>query len=660
MAQIDDVGHVRRRAWLAIAVQLFFPFGISVRASGQTAPSREYIRLGANVIAIENPAQQCVATPTFSPGSGSYNTSETVTISSTTSGATIRYTLDGTTPTETYGTIGTSVTISSPVTLKAIAYETGMCDSPVASATYTIQTATPTFSPGPGTYNSAVTVTLSSATPGATIRYTLDGTTPTEAHGFVGPTANVNGSTTLKAMAYSSGIPDSQIAAGTYAIQVATPTFSPGGGTYTSVQTVTISCATSGATIRYTTDGTTPSATNGTLGTSVTISSNTTLKAIAYNGSISDSAIASATYTINLPAVATPSFNPGGGTYTSRQTVTISDATSGATIMYTTNGSTPSHTNGTAGRSVAISCSLTLQALGYKTGMNDSATGSANYSLTETISQPSAPSGPTAVAIGAAGTYATGGSVSNLGNAVQYLFNWGDGANSGWLPVGTTRASHAWSSTANYSVTVQARSASCSGSSVPSSGLTVSIGPPSASLALSGRYNIGGSWTFWITSNMPNQPFNFCGMLNGVNRGCYTPYGTTDGNGNFVSSGTFTPDSIGDWLEWAYFTGFSYQTNTIEYYVSPPSMSVSISATSWAVGGSWTLYLSSNVFNQTFDFCGSHNGGSPGCIANYVTTDGNGNWSATGTFDSSTPGSWVEWASFVGYSSNQISYSVSP
>lgn len=79
---------------------------------------------------------------------------------------------------------------------------------------------------------------------------------------------------------------------------VSTPTFSPAGGTYATAQTVTISCATSGATIYYTTDGTTPSASSTEYNAAITISETTTLMAIAIKDGTSSS-VASATYTIN-------------------------------------------------------------------------------------------------------------------------------------------------------------------------------------------------------------------------------------------------------------------------------------------------------------------------------------------------------------------------
>ena len=79
---------------------------------------------------------------------------------------------------------------------------------------------------------------------------------------------------------------------------VSTPTFSPADGTYATAQTVTISCATSGATIYYTTDGTTPSASSTEYNAAITINETTTLKAIAIKDD-TESSVASATYTIN-------------------------------------------------------------------------------------------------------------------------------------------------------------------------------------------------------------------------------------------------------------------------------------------------------------------------------------------------------------------------
>lgn len=80
---------------------------------------------------------------------------------------------------------------------------------------------------------------------------------------------------------------------------VQTPIFSPAGGTYAAAQNVTITSGTSGATIRYTTNGSTPTSSSGTIYASpVAISSTTVLKAIAYNGVLTDSAVNSETYTI--------------------------------------------------------------------------------------------------------------------------------------------------------------------------------------------------------------------------------------------------------------------------------------------------------------------------------------------------------------------------
>jgi len=80
---------------------------------------------------------------------------------------------------------------------------------------------------------------------------------------------------------------------------VATPEFSPAAGTYTSAQNVTISCATSGASIYYTTDGSDPDNTKTPYTGAISVTATTTIKARAYADGYDPSAIASATYIIN-------------------------------------------------------------------------------------------------------------------------------------------------------------------------------------------------------------------------------------------------------------------------------------------------------------------------------------------------------------------------
>jgi alpha-tubulin suppressor-like RCC1 family protein len=163
----------------------------------------------------------------------------------------------------------------------------------------------------------------------------------------------------------------------------ATPTFSPAAGTYTSIQTATISCATSGATIYYTTDGSTPTTSSTKYTAPLTVASTTTINALATATGVHNSSVATATYTINLPSVATPTFSPAAGTYTGVQQATISCATSGATIYYTIDGSTPTTSSKVYSAPLSI-LTTTLKAIATKTGMANSAAASAAYNQSST------------------------------------------------------------------------------------------------------------------------------------------------------------------------------------------------------------------------------------------------------------------------------------
>ncbi len=209
------------------------------------------------------------ATPTFGPAAGGFTASQSVTLSSLTSGASIRYTTDGSAPSPTSGTLYSSpIPVSVTTTIKAIAYLSGWSDSAVVSGTYTLTAGPPAFSPAAGTYTSGQVVTLSSTTPGAIMRYTVNGTAPTAMSGtpYTGGIA-VDANTTVKAIAFMSGWSDSAVTSAAYIItgSVVAPAISPAAGTYTSGQSVTLSTSTSGASIRYTTDGSVPTPTSGTV-----------------------------------------------------------------------------------------------------------------------------------------------------------------------------------------------------------------------------------------------------------------------------------------------------------------------------------------------------------------------------------------------------------
>ena len=164
--------------------------------------------------------------------------------------------------------------------------------------------------------------------------------------------------------------------------KVKTPKIMPAGGEVEQGTQVTITCATEGATIHYTTDGTTPTAGSPTYTDAFTINRTTTVKAIAVKAEMKDSSVATTNYVINVPTVATPTFSPSAGAVDKGTHVTITCATEGATIHYTTNGDTPTSESPVYdGNPIEITAAITLKAIGIANKMLDSDVATAAYTI---------------------------------------------------------------------------------------------------------------------------------------------------------------------------------------------------------------------------------------------------------------------------------------
>ncbi|MGD0098492.1 MAG: chitobiase/beta-hexosaminidase C-terminal domain-containing protein [Terracidiphilus sp.] len=411
------------------AVTEVFPVNIPSMVGGSTAyvgftGATGGLTATQNVLSwtYVSPAGNVAAAPTFSPAAGTYSTSQQVTISDSTSGTTIYYTTNGTTPTASSTVYSGPITVSSTETLEAIAVESGYTNSAVSTATYTIAPAlpVPAFSPAAGSYTAAQSVTISDTTAGTTIYYTTNGTTPTtSSNAYSGP-ITVSATETIEAIAVETGFTNSAVATAAYTITptLPAPAFSPAAGAYTTSQSVTISDSTSGTTIYYTTNGTTPTTSSAKYTGAITVSSTETVEAIAIETGFNNSTVSTAAYTIT-PTLPAPTFSPAAGTYSTSQSVTISDATSGTTIYYTTNGTTPTTSSSVYGGPITVSATETLEAIAVQTGFTNSAAATAAYTITPVLPAPTFSP--------VAGTYTASQSVtisdSTSGTTIYYTTN---------------------------------------------------------------------------------------------------------------------------------------------------------------------------------------------------------------------------------------------
>ncbi len=338
----------------------------------------------ANVYGIT--AGSAAALPTFSPAAGTYTSVQTVSLSDTTPGATIYYTTDGSTPTTSSTKYTGSITVSQTETINAIAVVSGLSNSAVASAIYTLNlplTQTPAFSVPAGTYTSIQTLKITDSTIGAKIYFTTDGTTPTTSSTLYKSPLTLASTGTVNAIAVAPGYAPSVVATANYTINLTVdpPTFSPAAGTFTTIQTVTLADDTAGSAIYYTTDGSTPTTSSTLYSGPIQVLGTETINAIGAESGYANSSVATAKYTLNLPAAATPTISLGSGTYTVSQPLTIADTTTGATIYYTLDGTTPTASSKVYSQPLTLSASETLKAIAVAIGYSPSPVASAAYTV---------------------------------------------------------------------------------------------------------------------------------------------------------------------------------------------------------------------------------------------------------------------------------------
>ncbi|MFA5745820.1 MAG: chitobiase/beta-hexosaminidase C-terminal domain-containing protein [archaeon] len=164
---------------------------------------------------------------------------------------------------------------------------------------------------------------------------------------------------------------------------VATPVAYPLPQNVTSETQITLTSATSGATIYYTTNGIDPVPLNSNTfvyNGSINIASYPTIKAIAIKTGMTNSSVATFIYTPEAPEiVATPTAIPVSGTHLFAQSVTLNTVTTGATIRYTLDGTEPIETSTQYTTPIQINSTKTLKAKAFLAGWTASTTATFNY-----------------------------------------------------------------------------------------------------------------------------------------------------------------------------------------------------------------------------------------------------------------------------------------
>ena len=277
-------------------------------------------------------SEEMVSTPMINPNGGIYSGSVRVSLSTKTQSATIYYTTDGKSPTQSSKKYTGAFTLTGSILVKAKAFKNGKNPSAESSAWFAdIGNSTSAFnftlansgdksvSAGSST-TTTITATLSSASSqsvsftvsglpsGATGAFSSVSCTPTCSSTLTVSTSGSTPAGNYQVSVSASGGGQTRTTSFNLSVSaavsgiVATPTLSPNGGSFAGPVSLTMQTATAGAAIYYTTDGSAPTLSSTPYSGAITVSTSSTIRAKAFKSGYSASNETSAAFTVTSPS----------------------------------------------------------------------------------------------------------------------------------------------------------------------------------------------------------------------------------------------------------------------------------------------------------------------------------------------------------------------
>jgi|GEM_PF-1510243 len=304
-------------------------------------------------------------------------------LSCVTPGAQIHYTLDGSYPTDSSPVYsGSGILVDSTRVLEAIAIAQGWINSAALFERFRLRVqpvsvvSTSANAWDADTFDQALTIKLSSATPGAQIRYTLDGSAPSLSSPLYQDSLVVDSSGTLNAIAYEGkAIPSAPMPSRKIVIQAQPVTLTSTGvdpwttGTYDRILALKLATKSTNAEIHYSLDGTTPTRSSPLYKDSIVADSGCTLVATAFVGRsrpstpLLDQKFVLQAQPVTLGSASTYSW--AFLTYDRPVTITLSTSTAKAQIRYTLDGTTPTRSSPLYANGITIDTATNLQAVAF-------------------------------------------------------------------------------------------------------------------------------------------------------------------------------------------------------------------------------------------------------------------------------------------------------